>query len=118
MAYWGSGPSDNDYAFDAVSAYVFMIKERMFQEAENVIEKSYYEQAIIASLRCLRLIANEFPKCAQVHFRKKEFLRAKEAFSVWYNTVQDQLPTEYREAILTSAEAEFQLFESQVLDAN
>ena len=54
MSYWGSGPIDNDYAFGAVGVYVLLIKERMFQDAESVIEKSHPEQGIIASLQCLR----------------------------------------------------------------
>jgi hypothetical protein len=115
MPYWGSGPIDNDYAFDAIGTYVFMIKERMFQDADKVIEKSYPEQGIVASLECLRLLAAQFPKCVKVHFRKKELARAKEAFGRWYESVCDQLPSDHREAIRTNAEVEFDLFETQVL---
>jgi len=115
MPYWGSGSADNDYAFDAVGAYIFLIKERMFQDAEKVIDKSYPEQGIVASLECLRLLAGQFPKCVKVHFRRKEFEKAKEAFGRWYESVKDQLPQDYREAIKSNADSEFQLFEAQVL---
>ena len=115
ISYWGSGSADNDYAFDAVGPYIFLIKERMFQDAEKVIEKSHPEQGIIASLECLRLLAGQFPKCVSVVFRRKEFEKAKEAFGRWYETVKDQLPRNYREAIRSNAEEEFQLFEAQVL---
>ncbi|MCE9547728.1 MAG: hypothetical protein K8T25_19835 [Planctomycetia bacterium] len=115
MSYWGSGPIDNDYAFDSVSAYVFMIKEQMFQGADKVVEKSYPEQGIIASLQCLRLLANQFPKCVKVHFRKKEFEQAKDVFGRWYDSTIEKLPPDYREAIRSNAEAEFRLFEMQVL---
>ena len=115
MAYWGSGPIDNDYAFDAVGAYVFLIKERMFQDAGRVIEKPHPEQAIVASIQCLRLLARQFPNCVKVHFRKKELVKAKEAFGKWFDSVEHQLPPEYRETIWSNAELEFQLFETQVL---
>lgn len=115
MSYWGSGPIDNDYAFDAIGAYVFMIKERMFQDANKVIEKSYPEQGIVASLECLRLLAGQFPKCVNVHFRRKELVRARDLFDRWYKSVCDQLPPNHREAIRLNAESEFHLFETQVL---
>src|SRR5262245_51691842 len=117
MPYWGSGPIDNDYAFDGVGAYAFFIKERMFQDANTVIEKGYPEQAIVASVQCLRLLAGQFPKCIKVSFRRMDLERAKAAFAKWYDAVQDRLPAEYREAIRQSAEMEFQLFESQVLNS-
>ena len=94
MPYWGSRSADNDYAFDAVGAYICLIKKRMFQDAEKVIEKSYPEQGIVASIECLRLLAVQFPKCVKVHFRRKEFEKAKEAFGRWYELVEDQLPQE------------------------
>lgn len=115
MPYWGSGSTDNDYAFGAVGVYVLLIKERMFVDAERVIEKSHPEQGIVASLECLRLLAGAFPKCVSVHFRRKEFEKAKEAFGRWYEAVHDKLPQEHREAIRANAEAEFELFEAQVL---
>lgn len=115
MPYWGSNSTDNDFAFNAVGAYIVLIKERMFQDAEKVIAKSYPEQGIVASLECLRLLAAQFPKCVKVHFRRKEFDKAKEAFGRWYECVKDQLPQDYREDIRSSADSEFQLFEAQVL---
>ena len=117
MPYWGSSSADNDYAFDAVGAYICLIKKRMFQDAEKVIEKSYPEQGIVASIECLRLLAGQFPNCVKVHFRRKEFEKAKEAFGRWHESVKDQLPQEYREAIRSNAETEFQLFEAQVLSS-
>jgi len=118
MPYWGSGPIDNDYAFDAIGSYLYLIKERMFQDADNIIEKSYPEQSIIASLICLRLLASQFPKCVRVHFRKKEFEKAKDAFYKWYESVEKKIPLKFREAIKENAEREFLLFENQVLNAS
>jgi hypothetical protein len=115
MSYWGSKPTDNDYAFDGVGAYVYLIKTRMLESANRVIEKSYPEQDIIASLQCLRLLAGAFPKCVRVSFGKKEFQESKAAFTKWYDLVKDKLPSEYREAILKEANDEFELFAKQVL---
>lgn len=116
MSYWGSKPIDNDYAFGGVGAYVCLIKTRMFESAKKVIEESYPEQDIIASLQCLRLLAGTFPKCVRVHFRKKEFQASVEAFTQWYDLTKDKLPPEYREAIQKEADEEFELFRRQVLD--
>jgi hypothetical protein len=117
MSYWGSGPIDSDYAFDAVGVYVLMIKDRMFQGAETVIQKAHPEQSIVASVQCLRLLAAQFPKCVMVHFGSKALQKAREEFGRWYELVQEKLPAKYREAVRTNAEAEFQLFEEQVLKA-
>lgn len=115
MSYWGSKPIDNDYAFDGVGTYVYLIKARMFESAKKVIEESYPEQDIIASLQCLRLLAGTFPKCVSVHFRKKEFQASVEAFTKWYDLVKDKLPSDYREAIQNEANQEFELFRKEVL---
>ncbi len=115
MPYWGGEPSDSDFAFDGVGAYIVLIKKRTFQSASTVIEKSYPEQSIIASLRCLRVLANEFPKCVRLHFRRKQFEEAKTAFETWYELVEDKLPAQYKESIRLEADREFELFDEQVL---
>lgn len=114
MPYWGSGSIDSDYAFGAIGVYVLMIKERMFEDADNVIAKSFPEQSIVASLGCLRAISLQFPKSLKVHFRRSDLEKAKEKFYQWYDCVERKLPQEYREAIKSNAETEFQLFESEV----
>lgn len=115
MPYWGPRPEESDYAFDAVSAYVYLIKERMFSDMATVLSKPYPEQAIVASVRCLRLLAHDFPKCVGLHFRKKQLEDAKAGFERWYSTVEDQLPEEFRRRIREEAHAEFELYEEQVL---
>lgn len=87
----------------------------MFEDMENVLQKSYPEQSIIASLRCIRLLAEEFPKCVRVSFRRKELEQCKVAFANWYDAVKGKLPAKYREEILFQANAEFALFEERVL---
>lgn len=115
MPYWGSGAADSDYAFDAVGVYVSIIKDRMFVGAQNVIDKQFPEQAILASLKCIRMLANEFPKCVGVQFGSREFDKARKAFDAWFGSVQSKLPQEYRVGIALEAQAEFELFESTVL---
>jgi len=115
MPYWGTKPADSDYAFDALGAYLFLIKERMFNDMTTAIEKAYPEQSILASLQFVRLVSAEFPECVNVHFRKKELLRAKAGFAEWYEVAKGKIPAEYRHAILSEADKEFDLFERQVL---
>ncbi|MFN3148585.1 hypothetical protein [Bremerella sp.] len=115
MAYWGSSSTENDFAFDGVGAYIYLIRERMFEDAESVIEDEYPEQSIIASLQCLRLLASRFPNNVRVSFGKHEFAKAKECFFKWYDSVHKKIPKKYREDILANAKAEFKLFELEVL---
>lgn len=115
MSYWGSGPIENDYAFDAVGAYVLMLRERMFKEAQAVLEKSHPEQAIVASLQCLRLIAEQHPKCVRVSFRRKHYEEAKTDFERWYKAVKDKIPSKYRGAVLEEAIKEFELWEKNII---
>lgn len=115
MPYWGSRADENDYAFDAVSAYVFLIKERMMSDMATVIEKAYPEQSITASLACLRQIGERFPKCLEVVFRKKDYERAKDGFEQWFSLVAEKLEPERRDAIRAEALREFELFKERVL---
>lgn len=115
MSYWGDGVDDCDYAFDAVGAIFFRISDRMFKDAETVIAKRYPEQAIVASLCCLRLLGERFPKNLSVHFGKRDLERARKAFDQWHQVVKDQIPPERHEAIGVSANREFALFEDWLL---
>lgn len=116
MSYWGNDVDDCDYAFDAVGAIFFRIKDQMFKDSETVKAKCYPEQGILASLCCLRLLGERFPKNLSVHFGKKDLARARKAFDDWYVLVQDKLPGERSEAIKLSAEREFALFEERIFD--
>jgi hypothetical protein len=115
MGYWGDDVDDCDYAFDAVGAVFFRISDRMFKDAETVIAKRYPEQAITASLCCLRLLGERFPRNLSVHFGKRELERARKAFDQWQEAVKDQLPPERHEAIKLAADREFLLFEERIL---
>ena len=115
MTYWGSKPDNCDYAFGSIGAYIFLLKERMFDDIAIVLAKSHPEQGLVASLVCLRLIGEQFPKNLSVHFRKKDFARAKELFYEWYEIAKPKLPAKHRDAILAEAERQFALFEERIL---
>lgn len=116
MSYWGSGPVDSDYAFDMISSYVFLIKQKMFKDAETVLQKAYPEQSLIASLRCLRKLCAEFPKCVRLQFGRADLRRCEELFDAWYDAAGDQLPKEHASQIRLVATAEFALFRDEVLN--
>lgn len=118
MSYWGKNAGDNDFAFGAVGSYIYFIKDRMFEEMNTAIDKSHPEQSTIASLQCIRLLAEEFPKNVSVHFGRSEFEEAKAAFKKWYNVAQKKIPAKYRKSVLDAANAEFALFEERVLTNN
>lgn len=109
MSYWGIEPDQNDFAFDGVGAYIHCIKEGMFKDIEVVKNKKYPEQSMIASLRCLRVIGEQFPKNLRVSFRKKDLALVKTAFYEWVELVD--LPAKYSAGIIEEAEKEFELFE-------
>ena len=77
MAYWDNGPDGCDFAFGAIGVYVLFIKKRMMDDCKNVMNTSHTEQSIVASIVCLRLIGEQFPKSLSVHFRRKDFEKAK-----------------------------------------
>lgn len=114
MPYWGNGPIDNDYAFDTLGAYVVLIRERLFKDAENVITKAHTEQAIIASLHCLRVLDAEFPTCVRVSFRRKDLERAIALFEAWLERVRDALPAEQAKFVRVAADAEFERYRAQL----
>jgi hypothetical protein len=115
MPYWGSGPDDCDYAFGAIGAYIFLIKERMMQDIATVLEKSFPEQGMIASLACLRVLGERFPKNLSVHFGKKDFAFVVSAFNEWLIKVGPRIPRKHRAALITEAKQEFALFEERIL---
>ena len=115
MAYWGSKPIDSDFATGAIGAYIYLLKERLQKDTETVLKKCHPEQSIVASLTCLRLLSEQFPKNVRVHFGRKDYLQSKEAFEQWYDAVRTKLPAKYRDEILDEANKEFALFEERVL---
>lgn len=115
MSYWGDDVDDCDYAFDAVGAVFSRIKDRLFKDSETVIAKAYPEQGILASLCCLRVLGERFPKNLSVHFGRRDLERARKAFDRWAEVVQDVLPATRLEEIKRSADREFALFEERIL---
>ncbi len=116
MSYWGSGPEESDFAFGSVGVSILHIKEILFKDIEAVRGKSYPEQSIVASLVCLRLIGERFPKNLSVHFRKKDFEKARSAFHAWFQQVGEQIPERFKERLLEEAEAEFRLFGERIFE--
>ena len=114
MSYWGSKADDCDYAFGAVGSYVYIIKDRMFKDANAVCNEGYSEQSIIVSLQILRRIAEQFPKSVSVHFGASHFNEAKLLFAKWFQMVEGKLPAKFKEGIRLEAAAEFLLFEERV----
>jgi|SRR5882724_11255166 len=110
MSYWGTDIHDNDFAFDSVGAIVFLIKERMLANIKAVKSKNYPEQSIAASLACLRVIGERFPKCLSVHFGKRDFEAVHAEFYQWLQS-DAKIPADLSEGIKQSAEIEFRLFE-------
>ncbi len=115
MPYWGHKSADNDYASTTVGAYIILIKERMFEGAKTVLAKAHPEQGIVASIKCLRLLAEEFPQCVRIHFGRRDLQKAREDFLNWYSITKDKIPAKYREPMLADADLEFRLFEERVL---
>lgn len=118
MVYWGSGPIDNDLAFNAVGGLIEVIKERMFKSSENVLNKSYPEQSMIAFLQCIRLIAEQNLQCVRVSFDEEDFEKTKVAFGEWYEAVNKKIPSKHRKGLLETAQKEFALFEERVINGS
>jgi hypothetical protein len=115
MPYWGPGPDQSDYAFNAVGAYIYLIKERMMKDIGTVLEKGFPEQGMVASIACLRALGELFPKNLSVHFGKKDFAFVVSAFNEWMAKVGPRIPSKHREALLAEAQREFALFEERIL---
>ncbi|WP_422931908.1 hypothetical protein [Singulisphaera sp. PoT] len=60
-----------------------------------------------ASLACLRLIGDRFPKNLRVHFSRHDFEIVVAAFDQWLEKVGPKLPKQYREEIVGEARVEF-----------
>lgn len=114
MSYWSSEPDGCDYAFDAIGAVVFLIKERLEKETAAVKEMNYPEQSMIALLSCLRVIGEEYPKALSVSFRSKDYEKTRDAFYEWFES-DAKIPVGRRDGIRKAAEREFQLFEERIL---
>jgi hypothetical protein len=115
MAYWGPKPDENDYAFGGIGAIIYLIKDRMQKEIAGILDEAYPEQGMIASLICLRLLGERFPKNIGIHFRRKDFEFVVNAFDEWVAKVGPRLPAEHRVQIIAEAKSEFALFEERIL---
>jgi hypothetical protein len=87
----------------------------MLEDMENVLQKSYPEQSIVASVKCLRLLWEGFPKCVRLNFGRRDLERCEQSFELWYTTLAPRLPAEHRAAIRSEAMLEFALFRETVL---
>ncbi len=116
MSYWGSRPEECDFAFGAVGVAILRIKKKMFEDIEVVKRKAYPEQSILASLVCLRLLGEHFPKNLSVHFRRKDLEQVRAAFAAWFHQAEEEIPKQYRDRLLEQAEAEFRLFEQRFFE--
>ncbi len=115
MAYWSSEADGCDFAFDSIGVTVIQISELLFREADLVREKNFREQSILAHLRCLRVIGEQFPKSLRVSFRRHHFEKARDAFREWLGSVN--LSAKRKEELFDCAEKEFSLFEERILAA-
>ena len=115
MSYWGDGADESDFAFGAIGAYIYLLKERMLNDIKVVSEKAFPEQSIVASLVCLRVIGERFPRSLSVHFSRDDFESARRAFDDWHQAAQAKLPPQYAASLVASARKEFELFEVRVL---
>jgi hypothetical protein len=114
MAYWNSEINGNDFAFDSIGAIVFLIKERMDKDLEVVKTKKYPEQSLLANLRILRNIGNDFPKELSVIFRKKDLSHYENEFNLWFSSVESKLPKQYINELRENAIFEFTAFKKQL----
>jgi len=81
---------------------------RLEEEAELVIEKGHPEQSMLALLKVLDVLMDEFPKCVAVHFRKRKYLAIREKYLVWLDSCA-KVPENHTDEFEANAKA---LFES------
>ena len=97
MAYWSGGPTGNDYAVTQLGATLLDLKERMFESTLRAIKDRYPEQSMVAHLRALRAVGDQFPKVVpHVAFTVEDLQRAEGLFHEWYSTVEKRIPPKYR----------------------
>lgn len=70
---------------------------------------------MVASLRVIRLIGNEYPQCVRLQFGELEYQQLKSEFDAWYAAAKGNIPKKYRESVLKEAALEFDLFEKDFL---
>lgn len=116
MSYWGDGVDECDYAFGSIGATISWIKDRMLSGASTVINKGHPEQGILASLSCLRILGERYPKNLSVHFGRRDLMRTRQLFDQWHELVKGQLPAERWDALRALADREFALFEERIID--
>ncbi len=86
MPYWNGDLHGSDFAFNSTGVIVLQTIKRLEKEANLVIEKQHPEQSMLALLKILDLLMDEFPKCVAVHFRKRRYLAIKEKYIAWHET--------------------------------
>ena len=112
MSYWSEELDGCDLAFDSLGASIILIRKRLFNDLDKVINKKYPEQTVGTTLRCLRLIGEEFPKELSTSFKEKHLAEVKCKFLSWYDLVKEKIPKNYREGVYKNTMAEIELFEA------
>jgi len=115
MSYQGSTPYGSDFAKSAVGVTALFTTRKLFTEMDQVIEKPHSEQSILVYLQCLRKLAEDFPEAVNIHFGRKKFEKAKSGFYEWFAKAEKKIPAKYRKGLMEEAEAEFLLWQDEVL---
>lgn len=109
MSYWGSGPDQSDYAFDQTGLAVEVLKDHLFASARNVVRVGHPEQAMVAHLVCIRLLAQEFPATVKVSIWKRDLGAVLSLFDEWSQKVKDVVPESTVSALRSRATEEIAL---------
>jgi hypothetical protein len=106
MPYWSSDADGCDHAFSHIGVYTLIIKEKMFNEIAACTDELFPEQSLTASLICLRIIVEQFPKRQGISFSLSDILKADELFMRWYSAVEKKIPKKYRAGVLETYQIE------------
>jgi len=115
MAYQNATPYGSDYAKSTVDLVAGYVADVLLSKLEKVIAKPHPEQSVLVALQCLRKLAEEFPISVEIAFSRTQYEKAKSGFYEWYEKVEKKIPAKHRKGLKEAAEAEFLLWENEVL---
>lgn len=113
MAYWNGNVHGCDFAFDSVGVIISLTVDRLEKEADLVIDKKYPEQSMLALLKVLDLLIDEFPKCASLSFGKREYAAIKQKFQLWRESF-GKIPKKHRASFDESVQKLFEQLDQKL----
>jgi hypothetical protein len=104
----GPGPYDSRWAKQMFGVALSHMCDHMRIELEKLRTNPWpTEPAVICLVRCMRLVAEDYPQLANFAFPWPEVYKWEDAYFEWFDSVEKKIPAKFRGEMRAVGKEEF-----------